>query len=327
MSRRRRHGGVFLGLCLLAGACGAGEGGGPEQSGDAGQAANTEQGGRTASAGQPKADDAVGPGVVDDRGWALDPAVPRSRIVSLIPSVTETLVALGASGRLAARTDYDEQPELARLPSVGGGLDPSLEFLVQLDPGLVVLWPSAGGGGLEARLDDLGIETYAAAIQTITDFRRLTRNLGRLLGLERAADSVISAVDAQMARARASWDGRQPVAAMYVVSRAPAVTAGGGTFLDSIMAAAGAANVFGDMEAEWPQVSLEEVVWRDPRYLIVPSAGGGAMGLGADFAAQAGWAEVPAVLAGRIVPVDASLFGRPGPRMGEAAVRLAERLR
>lgn len=255
-------------------------------------------------------------------------------MVSLIPSVTETLVALGASDRLVARTDYDLQPELAHLPSVGGGLDPSLEFLVQLDPGLVVLWPegAAGTGALEAaRLDELGVETYAAAIQTMADFRRLTRNLGLLLSLEPAADSVIANVDAQMEQARASWKGRRPVAAMYVVSRAPAITVGGGPFLDSIMAAAGAHNVFGDLSGKWPRISLEEIVWRDPRYLIVPVAGivlgeGSAEDPAAGLAEHAGWAKVPAVLAGRVVAVDASLFGRPGPRMGEAAIRLAGKL-
>lgn len=312
MSGRGRAGlrRTFAAGCLLAGAC----------------ASDAAKGG---PAGQGEA------AVVDDRGRALSADSTRRRIVSLIPSVTETLVALGASGRLAARTEYDLQPELAGLPSVGGGLDPSLEFLAQLDPGLVVLWPGAGGAStLEERLDDLGVETYAAAVHTTADFRRLTRNLGRLLGLERAADSALAAVDAQLDEARLSWAGRRPVAAMYVVSRAPVVTAGGGTFVDSIMAAAGAANVFGDLDGGWPRVSLEEVVWRDPRYLIVPvAAGGGADGsagaaaVAAGFAAEAGWAEAPAVLAGRILLVDADLFGRPGPRMGEAALRLARRLR
>ncbi len=287
---------------------------------------------------------AVVPEVRDDRGRRLARGTPRRRIVSLLPAATETLVAIGAADRLVARTDYDVQPALAHLPSVGGGLDPSLEFLVQLAPDLVVAWPSADGARTtEARMDDFGVDTYGAAPQTVADFRRLAANLGRLLGLERAADSLIAAVGAQLAEARAAWAGKTPVTAMYVVSRSPALTTGGGTFLDSVMAAAGAVNVFADAGGGWPRISLEEVVSRDPRYLLVPvsgaaaaqaARGGAAPGawldeesaVAARLAEEAGWAEAPAVAAGRVVAVDADLFGRPGPRMGEAALRLARLL-
>ncbi len=236
-------------------------------------------------------------------------------MVSLVPSATETVVALGAPDRLIARTDYDVQPALAHLPSLGGGLAPSLEFLVRLDPDLVVLWPS-GDGALEARLDGLGLDTYGAAVQTTADFRRLTRHLGRLLHLAPEADSLVASVDAELARARASWGAEEPATAIYVASPAPAIVAGGGTFVDSVMAAAGAANAFGDVQGEWwPQVSVEEIVWRNPRYVIVPAAG--------MLEGAAGWAEAPAVAAGRVLAVDGDLFGRPGPRMGDAAMRLA----
>ena len=85
--------------------------------------------------------------VVDDRGRLHDVTEPRTRIVSLIPAVTETLVAIGAADRLVARTRYDYAPEVAALPSVGGGIDPSLEYLAALAPELVVLWASGGSGG------------------------------------------------------------------------------------------------------------------------------------------------------------------------------------
>lgn len=254
-------------------------------------------------------------GVQDDRERTLDASVPRRRVASLVPSATETIAALGASDRLVARTDYDVQPGLAHLPSVGGGLDPSLEFLVRLEPDLVVLWRS-GDGALEARLDGLGVDTYAAVVETTAGFRRLARNLGRLLHVAERADSLVASVDEGLARARASWAGREPVTAVYVVSRAPAIVAGGGTFADSVMAAAGAENAFGDLQgAWWPQVGVEEVVWRDPRYVIVPAAG--------MLEGAAGWAEAPAVAAGRVLEVNGGLFGRPGPRMGDAAARLA----
>lgn len=271
--------------------------------------------------------------VVDDLGRLHTASPPRARIVSLVPAATETLLALGGHDRLIARTRYDEQPELSRLPSVGGGIDPSLEFLAELAPDLVVLWPAAASGvSLGSRLDALGLAWYGARVQTMEDFRRLARNLGRLTGAPDRADSLVAAVASDLAAARALWDGRPPVEAAYVVQRDPPMTAGPGTFLDSVLAAGGVSNAFADMDGPWPLVSLEEVVWRDPDYLILPVAGlGSAYGprLRARaverLAATPGWRAVPAVAAGRVVAVDASLFGRPGPRMGEAARFLAAR--
>ena len=272
--------------------------------------------------------------LVDDRGRVHDPSVPPDRIVSLIPAVTETLTAIGAADRLVARTRYDEDPALADLPSVGGGINPSLEFLARLDPDLVVLWASgASGVSLEDRLDEIGLDWYAAAIQTMDDFRRHARNLGRLLGLA-AADSVIERVERDFEAARGEWSGRAEVEVVYAVQLDPPMTVGPGTFLDAVLGAAGAANAFGDIAGSWPLVSMEEVVRRDPDYVIVPVPGYGTPEARSDYSdpsierlrARPGWAAVPAVVAGRVISVDGSLFGRPGPRMGEAALYLATRL-
>ena len=273
--------------------------------------------------------------VVDDRGRAHDPSVPRTRIVSLIPAVTETLVAIGVADRLVARTRYDEDPLLAHLPSVGGGIDPSLEFLARLKPDLVILWASgANGVKLEDRLGEIGVDGYAAAIQTVDDYRRHARNLGRLVGLSAGADSVIARVEGDFEAAMRSWSGRGAVEVVYVVQQEPPMTVGPGTFLDSLLAVAGAVNTFGDIVGFWPLVSMEEVVRRDPEYVIVPVQGYGTPRLASGvrdpsaegLRARPGWAAVPAVVAGRVISVDGSLFGRPGPRMGEAALYLAMRL-
>ena len=276
-----------------------------------------------------------GGAVVDDRGRAHDPSVPLTRIVSLIPAVTETLVAIGGADLLVARTRYDEDPVLADLPSVGGGIDPSLEFLAQLNPDLVVLWASGASGVLlEDRLGEIGLNWYAAAIQTVDDFRRHARNLGQLVGLSAAADSVIARVEGDFAAAERVWSGRELVEVVHVVQLEPPMTVGPGTFLDSLLGAAGAVNAFGDIVGSWPLVSMEEVVRRDPGYVIVPVQGYGTPAARSDYSdpsverlrARPGWAAVPAVAAGRVISVDGSLFGRPGPRMGEAALYLATRL-
>lgn len=273
--------------------------------------------------------------VLDDRGRAHDPSLAPTRIVSLIPAVTETLAAIGGTDLLVARTRYDEDPALADLPSVGGGIDPSLEFLAQLAPDLVVLWASGASGVLlEDRLDEIGLAWYAAGIRTVDDFRRHARNLGRLTGLSAAADSVIARVEDDFAAAERLWSGRDPVEVVHVVQSEPPMTVGPGTFLDSLLGAAGAVNAFHDIVGSWPLVSMEEVVRRDPDYVIMPVQGYGTPEAPSDdsdpsiarLRAQPGWSAVPAVVAGRVISVDASLFGRPGPRMGHAALYLAARL-
>ena len=273
--------------------------------------------------------------VVDERGRAHDPSAPLTRIVSLIPAVTETLLAIGGADLLVARTRYDEDPMLADLPSVGGGIDPSLEFLARLNPDLVVLWASGASGVLlEDRLDEIGLNWYAAAIETVDDFRRHARNLGRLVGRSAAADSVIALVEGDFAAAEQLWYGGDLVEVVHVVQLEPPMTVGPGTFLDALLGAAGAVNAFGDIVGSWPLVSMEEVVRRDPDYVIMPVQGYGTPEARSDYSdpsierlrAQPGWSAVPAVVAGRVISVDGSLFGRPGPRMGDAALYLATRL-
>lgn len=273
--------------------------------------------------------------VSDDAGRLHDTGAPRNRIISLVPGITETLVAIGAAERLIARTQYDEQPELASLSVVSGALEPSVEVLAGMSPDLVVMWPSGGdGAAIGGRLDKVGIDWYGAAAQTVADFERHARNLGRLLNLPNRADSLIASVQSDLDEAAERWSGRTPASVFYVVQMEPPMTVGPGTFLDSIFVAGGAVNVFGDIEGNWPLVSLEEVVWRQPDYVVVPVTGYGTPRVPADYrdpsldrlASSPAWSVLSAVSEGRVVSVDASLFGRPGPRMGEAAGYLAYRL-
>ena len=274
-------------------------------------------------------------GVVDDVGHvhALHP--PRTRIVSLIPAATETLVEMGVADRLVARTRYDEQEELAALPILSGILQPGVEALAALEPDLLIMWPVGGDGGpIGEQLVRIGLQWYGAAINTVADFERHTVNLGQLLGLGECADSVVAAVRRELAAASGSWSGREPAEIFYVVQEEPPMTVGAGTFLDSIFAAGGAVNAFRDIEGNWPSISLEQVIWRDPAYVVVPVEGFGTPPAAPDardpsaerMAELFGWSKVPAVAAGRVISVDASLFGRPGPRMGEAARYLAARI-
>lgn len=244
------------------------------------------------------------------------------RIISLIPSVTETIVALGAADRLVARTEFDEDPTLVHLPSVGEGLTPSLEQLAALRPDLVVVWPDNPSRSVVARLTDLGATVYAPEIQTLADMRRTASELGAILGLIDEADSLITAIDGVLERVRRAVSGRPRPVAFYVVWYDPPTTAGAGTYIHDLIEIAGGRNAFADAPGLWPQVSLEEIVRRDPDFVLLP---------GSDLSrvtaerlrSSVGWRDLTAVRDGAVVELDADLFNRPGPHVAEAARQLA----
>lgn len=261
--------------------------------------------------------------VTDDAGYEVRLAAPARRIVSLVPSVTETIVALGAIERLIARTAYDRAPELAHLPSVGGGLDPSVEALVDRRPDLVVAWNARGGAGLRERLEAAGIPLYAAAIQDTTDVLATIVRLGALLGLEPEAERLARTLrDTLSAIAAESADLPRP-RVLFLLDGDPPRTAGPGTFVFELMTIAGGDPAYPALEGRWPAIALETVVATPPDVIVVPVGEQGPPRL----EARAGWRAVPAVREGRVVTVDADLVSRPGPWLGRAGRALRDSLR
>lgn len=261
--------------------------------------------------------------VTDDAKQLVRLDRPAARIVSLIPSATDLLVAMGARGQLAGRTDFDKDSAVAALPSVGGGLDPSLEALVALRPDLVISFETQGDAALRTRLREMGIPVYALAAQDTADIFRALANLGTLAGRRPAADSVAGAMRAELEAVRRSVAGRPAPSVLYVAWVDPPMVAGPTTFLSELVRLAGGRPVFDDVRQEWPQVSIEEIVSRKPQVVIIPS------GAGAEFSADAlrtapGWRELAASPGTRVAEVPVAVVNRPGPRLGEAARALRD---
>lgn len=261
----------------------------------------------------------------DDAGQVVRLERPAARIVSLIPSATDLLVAMGARGQLAGRTDFDTDPALASLPSVGGGLDPSLEALAALRPDLVISFETQGHAGLRARLRDLGIPVYGLAAQDTADVFRALANLGALAGRRAQADSVAASVRGELEDVRRSVAGRPAPSVVYVAWVEPPMIAGPSTFLSELVRVAGGRPVFDDTKQEWPQVSVEEIVSRKPQVIVIP-AGAGAEFSAAALRAAPGWRELAAQPGTRVAEVPVAVVNRPGPRLGEAARALRDAL-
>jgi len=271
---------------------------------------------------EPRSDDGA---IVDDLGRAVTVDAPPSRIVALVPSITDLILALGESDRLVARTRYDTDPRLAALPAVGGGLDPNIEAIIGLRPDLVIVWPSADQP-LIGHLEATGIAVYGAGSQSLEDQERHTRQIGRLLGIAGRVDSLLAYIDSSFAALAMALADVPVVSALYVAWHDPPMTTGPGTFVDSIMTVAGGRNVFDDATADWPQVNMEEIVTRDPDVLILPVPDAGDSATIAWVHLTPGWRDLRAVKTGKLLLVDSELFSRPGPRIIDAATQLAELL-
>jgi iron complex transport system substrate-binding protein len=249
-------------------------------------------------------------------------SAPAQRVLCLMPSVTDMLVAMGALDRLIARTQWDTDPRLSRLPSTGNALMPSVEWVAAQQPDLVIAWPDQPTRSVVGRLSSMGIPVYSAVTETIEDAMRTARDLGVMLALQSAADSVVRDIEGALQAVRATVQPYARVSVAYVLSLDPPMVAGPGTFIGQLIDIAGGQNAFSDLRVNWPQVSLEEMVRRDPQAIVIAQEQGGS-GARERMRTLAGWRELRAVRAGRVLVVDVNLFNRAGPNLPRAARELA----
>jgi iron complex transport system substrate-binding protein len=262
------------------------------------------------------------PAIAQGRGGG---AGGPQRVISLIPSVTDIIIALGQQHRLVARTDYDLDPALGALPSVGGTIDPSIERITVLAPDLVVVWRSLLVPPATAAVRRLGIPTLALGTETIAELWDTIDSLGAHLGCRASADSLRRAIADTLAAVRSRPRHAAPVSVVYVVGLQPPIAAGPGTFIDDLIGVAGGRNVLADAPTSWPTVAMETLVQRNPDLVIWPVDPAERV-RPSTLRAMPPWATLPAVRAGRVLLVDRDLFDRPGPRLGRAARALAASL-
>lgn len=256
--------------------------------------------------------------ITDDVGHVVQLGRPARRVISLIPSATETLIAIGAGKQIVARTRYDVEPEVEALPSVGGSVDPSVEAIVSLHPDLLIAWKRDKRQVIRQKLLALGVPVFVLRTQDTTDIFRGITALGRLTGHDSAAAAVAASVRGTLADVRRAVAGRPTPSVFYVVYNDPPMTAGPHTFIGQLISLAGARSIFSDTGRPWPNVAMEEIVRRDPDIVVVPV--GEFMTNTLDrFRRLAGWRDLRAVREGRVVAVPADLMSRPGPSIAEAA--------
>lgn len=259
--------------------------------------------------------------VRDGAGRDVKLAAPATRVVSLLPSVTDLIVAMGQQHRLIARTDYDLDARLAGLPSIGGGLTPSVEWLAARKPDLIVSWPDNSTRSLVGKFDALRIPVYSVRMDTIANTFETIRDLGILFNAATAADSLARVIATSLDSVRNAVRGLERTRAAYLVSIAPPTAVGPHTFIDEILRIAGGDNAFADLKKPYAEISLEDLLLRDPEVLIVSGKSG--RDLRAQLSAMPAWRDLRAVRSRHVYRVPADTFNRSGPLMPEAARMLA----
>jgi len=265
--------------------------------------------------------------ITDDDGQTVTIDSPPERIVTFAPSATEIVFALGLGDRLVGVAGaYDDYPAAAKgIEEIGGagdfGVDPNIEKVVSLRPDLFLT--IAGGDQWKERLRDLGVPVFTTDSTDLADVFHDIETVGRLTGTVGAAAALVTKMKMEAADVEARVAGDPAVPCFYEVYYPPLTTVGPHTFIGDLLALAGCRSVSARAKSDYPQWSVEDLVRQDPRVYLVSSESGASPKA---VASRPGFDAVAAIAAGRVVPIDADLVSRPGPRVVDGLLLLARAL-
>ncbi len=260
--------------------------------------------------------------LVDDRGAEVRLAQPPKRIVSLLPSLTESVCALKACDRLVGVDNFSNWPVAVQaLPHVGGLEDANVEQIVALKPDLVLLAMSAR---VTERLTSLGIPVMALEPKSMKDVERVLGKLGQALGRESEARALWQELDDGVNRIAVELPSQARGKRVYFEVNSAPYAASEASFIGETLTRLGAKNIVPAALGPFPKINPEFVVRANPQLIMVGDRNGVAL------AARPGWAAIDAVRSQRVCVFSAAegdVLVRPGPRMAEAAAIMAKCLK
>ena len=255
---------------------------------------------------------------------------PKS-IVALSPSAAEILFTIGAGDQVSAVSEFTDFPEAEKAKPVVGGFDGktlSLETIMSFKPDLVYITEGMHNF-LIATLEANGIAYYVSKGDSIASVEAEILEVGKITGHEKEAAKVVDGMEKKLKKAETSAHkiGAKSSATVKVyweVWNAPYMSAGASSFINDVIKAAGGENIFADLSDAYPMVSEESIISRGPEVILIPASTG--------MAAEAvglrnGWADIPAVKNGKVFVVDDNVYTRPGPRVADVVLELAELLK
>jgi iron complex transport system substrate-binding protein len=257
--------------------------------------------------------------VRDDRGATVTWPAPPQRIVSLLPSLTESVCALGGCARLVGTDRFSNSPaSVTALPKLGGLEDAQIERIAALKPDVVLAAPSARA--IE-RLEGLGLKVLVLESRDHADVHRTLKTLSQLLGVPAEADKVWAAIERELEQAASHVPPRLRGQRVYFEVDATPYAAGAASFIGQTLARLGMANAIPPELGPFPKLNPEYVVRAQPDVVMAAQRSLDEM------PRRPGWAALRALQRHQACGFDAAhyeLLIRPGPRMGEAARSLAD---
>jgi iron complex transport system substrate-binding protein len=249
-----------------------------------------------------------------DLGPAAAPAAKR--IVTLAPSLTELIVAMGGTDRIVGVTRFDDSPAVAQLPRVGGYSDPDPEAVLRVKPDLILCQPSPGNRSAVEQLARSGIPVVALSLSTLAELETATARVGELLGMKRQAQAEIDRVRAarSAAQAAARKRGRKLSVAIFV-QISPLIAAGPGSFSHEMLEDAGAEDAVPASVQPYPKVAIETFIRKKPDAFLLALMPG----------ENEGVQPVPGITV-PTVRLKSQGFMRPGPTVVEALEELTRTL-
>lgn len=256
--------------------------------------------------------------VTDDRGVVVVFDKPPQRVISLLPSLTESICALGKCEALVGIDRFSNWPKsIQGLPKLGGIGDINIERIVQLKPDVVLLEKTSP---VIARLNSLGIKTFSLDIKSMSDEERALQKLDAVLGTSEST-RVWNQIQKEIMRASKQLPSKEKSIHVYFEVNPASYAAGGSSFIGEILSQLNLINIIPDSLGPFPKINPEFVVQAKPEIILLTGS------TIADIQKRPGWSFIPAVSKNRICVFTAEqndILVRPGPRMGEAALIISK---
>lgn len=256
--------------------------------------------------------------------WSEQTATPKpQRIVSLAPSVTETLFALGAGDQLVGICTFCDFPrEVERIDRIGSYIAPNVEAIIAKAPDVVIGVPPNNPEAVAA-LQRAGLKVVIVQVDTIAQIEAAMRTIAHEAGREAEGEALLGELRQHMAAVQARLDGAPLRRVLMVVGQNPLIAVGSGIFLDELITQAHGINIAADTHQQWPRLSLEVAVAKQPEVIIDGSMGSEEKDQDQLLGVWQHFPELPAVRNGRLYGRRSYTLLRPGPRLAEGFEEIA----
>jgi iron complex transport system substrate-binding protein len=253
--------------------------------------------------------------VTDELGRSVQVPAHPQRIVSLAPSITEILFALGAGDRIAGVTSYcDYPPEARQKPPVGDTLKPSVEKMVALQADLVIISTASQVEASFRKLEELGIPVYVSNPRSIDGVIESIDQIGELIDARERAHQLTDELRRRVATVQSRVAETPRPSVLVILGIEPLITAGAGSFINDLINRAGGRSISAEDTADYPQYSIETAIARQPEIILLQTGGN-------ELSERL--RQTPAARSNRVYHIDDDLLLRPGPRIVDGLEQLA----